>query len=405
MRIGSTLVVGQEDCLVLNVYTPLHATASSSYPVMLFIHGGGFYDGSGSPLMYGPDYLVNKGVILVTINYRLNKQGFACLRIKEAPGNAGMKDQVAALKWVRRNIKAFGGDPDNVTIFGESAGGASVSYHILSPMSKGLFHKAIIQSGSSLASWAFQFKPVHMASLLTKVMQYTTEDPYKIYDIVINKTDAELVTTRVPRPEGNVIISELLYVPCVEDRIDGEEPFLTELPYNVLTKGDYNKVPVMIGHCNEEGLLFAALENETTLAKMTVEKSLPKNLHIPTKEERKKVADKLHNFYLGTESISEKTLLNLSKFQGEVFINYPTIEETQLYLETNDKPVYSYVFSYYGWRNFVKLVLGKVLKNIPGATHADDIFYLFSLIIAPSLGENLMIDRVTTMWTNFAKYG
>ncbi|XP_034835052.1 esterase FE4-like [Maniola hyperantus] len=403
-RLGQSLVIGQEDCLVLNVFTPMDATDVTSYPVMLFIHGGGFFDGSASS-MYGPEYLVNKGVILVTINYRLNILGFACLRIKEAPGNAGMKDQVAALKWVQRNIKAFGGDPDNVTIFGESAGAASVSYHIVSRMSKGLFHKAIIQSGSSTATWAFQFKPVYMASLLTKVMQYLTEDPYEIYNILMNKSNAELIATRVPRKEGNVVISELLYVPCIEDELDGEEAFLKDLPYNLLSKGEYNKVPVMIGSCNEEGLLLAALENDTTIAKIAVEKTLPKNLHIPSEAERKEVAKKLHNFYLGNEAISHDTLANLSRLHGEVFITYPTLEEAELYLKTNDKPVYSYVFSYYGWRNLVKLTMGKVLKHIPGATHADDLFYIFSQNVIPSFFEYQMINRVTTMWANFAKYG
>ncbi|CAH2245143.1 jg26942, partial [Pararge aegeria aegeria] len=350
-RRGSSIVVGQEDCLVLNVFNPLDVSEADLLPVMFFIHGGGFYDGSSTPLIYGPGYLVNKGIILVTINYRLNVQGFACLRMKEAPGNAGMKDQVAALKWVRKNIKAFGGDPDNVTIFGESAGGASVSYHIISPMSEGLFHKAIIQSGSSLAPWALQFKPVYMASLLTKVMLYVTEDPYEIYETLMNKSDAELVITRVPRTEGNVIISELLYVPCVEHEIDGEESFLTDQPYNTLSKGEYNKVPIMLGTCNEEGLLFAALENDTVLPKIAVEKTLPKNLYIPTEEEKKEVAQKLHNLYFGDKAISHETLANLSRMHGEVYITHPTLEETELYLDTNDKPVYSYVFSYYGWRN------------------------------------------------------
>ncbi|XP_023941601.1 esterase FE4 [Bicyclus anynana] len=404
-RRGDKIVVGQEDCLVLNVFTPLGSSSTSSYPVMVFIHGGGFYDGSGSALLYGPQYLVNKGVILVSINYRLNIQGFVCLRIKEAPGNAGLKDQVAALKWVQRNIKAFGGDPDNVTIFGESAGGASVSYHIVSPMSKGLFHKAIIQSGSSLASWAMQFKPRYMASLLTKTMLYPTEDPHEIYDKLIDKGDAELVVTRVPRREGNLIISELLYVPCVEDVIDGEEAFLTELPFDILSEGKYNKVPVMLGVCNEEGLLFAALENDTTLATMSVEKSLPKNLHIPKEEDRKEIGKRLHNLYLGKEAISHDNLANLSRLEGELHITHPSLEETELYLKTNDKPVYSYVFSYDGWRNILKLTMARLLKHVPGATHADELFYIFSQNIIPSFFENEMIDRMTTMWTNFAKHG
>ncbi|KAJ8721404.1 hypothetical protein PYW07_002179 [Mythimna separata] len=99
--------VGQEDCLVLNVYTP-PSLEQQPFPVMVFIHGGGFYSGSNSELIYNPKFLVNKKVIVVTINYRLGAFGFLCLGLQEAPGNVGLKDQIAALKWVQNNIACFG---------------------------------------------------------------------------------------------------------------------------------------------------------------------------------------------------------------------------------------------------------------------------------------------------------
>jgi bile salt-stimulated lipase len=229
IKIESQYTIGTEDCLILNVYTPLNKP-NRLLPVMIFIHGGGFFQRSASPAIYGPEYLIKKDVILVTINYRLNVQGFLCLGIKEAPGNAGLKDQVAALKWVQRNVRAFGGDPDNVTLFGESAGGSSVSYHVLSPMSKGLFHKAIIQSGSSLCSWSTQYNPVYLASLLARTFGFHSRDPHELYKFYMNANDADLIVNRVPRKEGNIIISEILFTPCVEEIIEGEEPFLTALP-------------------------------------------------------------------------------------------------------------------------------------------------------------------------------
>ncbi|KAG6460769.1 hypothetical protein O3G_MSEX012194 [Manduca sexta] len=151
-RFGSNKVIGREDCLTLNVYTPNNK--NGPLPVMVFIHGGGFRDGSGSPYLYGPEYLIKHGVILVTFNYRVEILGFLCLGIKEAPGNVGLKDQVAAMRWIKKNIRVFGGDPDNITIFGESAGAAAVVYHLVSPMSKGLFNKAIMQSGSAMSPWS-----------------------------------------------------------------------------------------------------------------------------------------------------------------------------------------------------------------------------------------------------------
>ncbi|XP_068620688.1 juvenile hormone esterase-like [Battus philenor] len=404
-RIGTSFVLGHENCLVLNVYTPMDATPSSRLPVMVFIHGGGFYEGSGSRHLYGPKYIVSKGVILVTINYRLNIQGFACLGIKEAPGNAGMKDQVAALKWVQRNIKAFGGDMDNVTIFGESAGAASVSLHIVSPMSRGLFHKAILQSGTSLAPWAMQYRPVYMASLLTRVMGYGTEDPMELYSILKEKSDAELIVTRVPRKEGNVIVSECLYVPCVEEEIEGVEPFLSELPYESYRKGDYNKVPVMIGLSSAEGYLMASMENYTTIPKIKIETSLPKDLTFPTAEEKREVVSELEKLYLIDGSYSKDSLFEIARYEGDAFFSHSVLEETELAIRTNDQSVYSYLFAYGGNRNLAKFSSGPPYSYAPGATHADDLFYLFSQSFLPSLFENTMIDTMTTLWTNFAKFG
>lgn len=115
--------VVDEDCLSLNVYTKF---LDRNLPVMVWIHGGSFSGGNGHSFTYGPDHLVDEDIILVTINYRLGVLGFLSTEDSNAPGNYGMKDVIKALEWVRYNIRNFGGDPDNVTIFGESAGGAAV---------------------------------------------------------------------------------------------------------------------------------------------------------------------------------------------------------------------------------------------------------------------------------------
>ena len=123
------------------------------------IHGGGFQTGSSKVELYGPDYILQKDVILVSINYRLNVFGFLSLDDPEVgiPGNAGLKDQSFALKFIKRNIERFGGDTNNITVFGESAGGASTHYHMISEQSRGLFHKAIPMSGVALNNgWALQ---------------------------------------------------------------------------------------------------------------------------------------------------------------------------------------------------------------------------------------------------------
>ena len=146
-----------EDCLVMNVWRPAD-TAKKNLPVMVWIYGGGFVNGGSSPEVYAGDQFAKQGVIMVSFNYRIGRFGFFAFPALtaehpgEAKGNYGYMDQIAALKWVKRNIAAFGGDPDNVTVFGESAGGGSVHMLLTSPEAKGLFAKAIIESGGGRAS-------------------------------------------------------------------------------------------------------------------------------------------------------------------------------------------------------------------------------------------------------------
>ena len=163
-----------EDCLYLNVWTPILDDARR--PVMVWIHGGGFTTGSGSSLMYNGRTLSSRGdTVIVTINYRLNVLGF--LNLNEvtrgkipATGNEGLLDQAFALEWVRNNIANFGGDPDNVTIFGESAGGFSVGSQLALPKAKGLFHKAILQSGAAHSAYTNIDSANHVANTFLELL-------------------------------------------------------------------------------------------------------------------------------------------------------------------------------------------------------------------------------------------
>ena len=153
--LNSELIPGSEDCLKLNVFTP---KSGKNLPVMVWFHGGGLVEGSASEPYYQPVGLVKEGVIVVTVDYRIGKLGFfapkelvaEAKKNNEPVGNYGTMDQIYSLKWVQKNIAAFGGDPKNVTIFGQSAGGRSVTWLMTSPASKGLFQKAIAQSAQQL---------------------------------------------------------------------------------------------------------------------------------------------------------------------------------------------------------------------------------------------------------------
>ncbi len=144
-----------EDCLFLNIFAPEQAKQGDQFPVLIYIHGGGFTGGCGHEKHFDGPVWPAKGVIGVTLNYRLGPLGFACLpELKQeagATGNYGLYDQMTAIKWVKDNIAAFGGDPENITIMGQSAGGMSVQQHCLSPMTEGLFQKAVMSSGGGVS--------------------------------------------------------------------------------------------------------------------------------------------------------------------------------------------------------------------------------------------------------------
>ncbi|XP_028028435.1 LOW QUALITY PROTEIN: bile salt-activated lipase-like [Bombyx mandarina] len=157
----------QEDCLVMNIFVP--DTEQENLPVMVDIHGGAYYSGLGNAHRF-TDFAALNNVIVVTFNYRIGLLGFLCLGTEKIPGNAGMKDQITALRWVKRNIATFGGDPNDVTITGCSAGGSSVDLLLVSKMSEGLFNRAIPDSGSNLGSFTVQFDPIANSKQIPKIL-------------------------------------------------------------------------------------------------------------------------------------------------------------------------------------------------------------------------------------------
>ncbi|CAG9563706.1 unnamed protein product [Danaus chrysippus] len=403
-RFSNTWINGQEDCLTLNVYTPIQTlTSAKLLPVMVFIHGGGYRDGSGSPFLYGPDYLIRHGVILVTFNYRLEVLGFLCLGIKDASGNMGLKDQVQALRWVKENIRAFGGDPNQVTLFGESAGSSSVLYHIVSPLSTGLFHRAIMQSGSAMSPWSLQFEPFKTASRLAHQIGYKLEDPSEILKLLSKMSVKDLLSTRVPRAKGDVILSENIFVPCIENNNLDEEKFLTDSPYNLISKGQFNKVPIIMGYNNAEGYMFIGKENKTTLETFNFYDALPRDLEFPLASEKHVVAKKMENQYYKRKDFGNDKLIKVAKYEGDSGIVYPVTATIELLSNGMKYPVYAYKFCYDGWMNLIKMLFR--LWKYPGATHADDLFYIFKVkaTLPQSFIEKSIIDRMALMWTNFAK--
>ena len=396
-------VFGTEDCLKINVYVPVNA--KRPLPVMAYIHVGAFILGSGGKFLAGPDFLMKKDVILVTFNYRIGALGFLCLGIKEAPGNAGLKDQVAALRWVKKNIAAFGGDPDNVTIFGTSSGAASVSLLVASEATNGLFKQAIMHSGSSLANWALNHDPISVASKFVSMLGYETKEPNELYEIFSKLSNRELVLATAHIPISQLVLQSVLLLPCVEKNFPGVESVLNDIPFNLLNKTPKN-IPLMYSTTDQEGLYFVDEDTKETLEAYNKRSVFGNDLVFPSKNEELKMSAKVKQYYLGKEAVSEKTIMNLSKLYTDLYFQAPATLEQEILAKIIDAPVYSFYFTYSGGRNFIKS--RTKYKNETGASHGDDLLYIFSGTIFPfrvNDKDQIVIDRLTTMLANFAKYG
>lgn len=248
-----------EDCLTLNIWAP--AKDATPRPVMVFVHGGGFNSGSGSlPLYEGTHLSATQDVVVVTLNYRLGPLGFfshAALRTEERSGkgggNFGLLDQQAALSWVHDNIAAFGGDANNVTLFGESAGGMSVCYQLLSPKSAGLFHRAIVQSGpcSTLVP-PTQSESETQGNVLATKVGCAAGDAQATLRCLRQVPLATLMTALPLKPEI-IFGSGYAWTPSVGNDV------LPTPPHAAFSAGTFHRMPIVVGANKDEGTAFVAL--------------------------------------------------------------------------------------------------------------------------------------------------
>ncbi|KAK3751857.1 hypothetical protein QZH41_009663 [Actinostola sp. cb2023] len=231
-----------DDCLYLNVYAPNTTVRKIRYPVMVYIHGGGYE--AGSPVVSPGDVLPLWDVVLVTIQYRLGPFGFVSTGDSEAPGNYGMLDQIEALKWIQENIGVFKGDPSRVMIFGESAGGSSVGLLLLSPLSKGLFHSAIALSGIDFSPFAInaQEEALHLTHQTANKLSCPTRTSDEIIKCM-RRVDASRIF--------NVTESDVNRWRPVVDGV-----FLPDTPLNLRKAMKFHPYPLLVGLTSEEGSYF-----------------------------------------------------------------------------------------------------------------------------------------------------
>jgi para-nitrobenzyl esterase len=250
---GTTMGEQSEDCLFLNVWTP--GCDGAKRPVMVWIHGGAFVIGAGSQGVYNGKVIAGRDVVIVTVNYRLGAFGFLDLAHASdgrAPGTGGegLADQILALHWVKQNISQFGGDPENVTIFGESAGGMSVSALLASAPARGLFHKAIPQSGGAHIGYDAE-RSARVGRAMLELLDVTPEQAVDApYGAIVRAQIAILADSRDGHDTRK--LGRLPFQPAIDGSI------LSERPIDAIRSGSAAGIPVLSGTTREEWKLFTA---------------------------------------------------------------------------------------------------------------------------------------------------
>jgi para-nitrobenzyl esterase len=366
-----------EDCLYLNVFAPADAKGGSKLPVMFWIHGGGYLAGSASEPRHNGDFLPLKGVVLVTINYRLGVFGFLATPdlAKEAggaAGNYGLMDMVAALHWVHENIARFGGDPGNVTIFGESAGSSAVSTLMAAEPARGLFQKAIGESGAALGvgSHGPEAQGEH-----EKLEQTWTE----------SLGAANLAALRALPAEAILAGASAKGAPSFPVVVDGS--FLTEPIAQTYPAGKQAHVPLLAGWNGDE-------EHDPAVG-MTAEKW--KEFAATTFGDR---ASEFLTFFPGDSD--EQAVRSAIDYESDSFIAFSTWKWIEAQVKTGDAPVYRYHLE----------LTAPPSKFHPGsyAFHSDDIEYVFgTLDTRPGAvwrpEDRKLSEEMMDYWTNFARTG
>ncbi|GBP97506.1 Esterase 6 [Eumeta japonica] len=384
--------VMEENCLIINVFVP--DTDDTNLPVVAYVHGGAFQLGFGSMAIHSP--FMNTGKIIeVNFNYRLGGHGFLCLGTEDVPGNAGMKDQVAALRWVKNNIASFGGNPGDITLAGFSAGAVSAELLLLSKSTRGLFNKVILESGAGVGVWAVQTDPLQIAKTYAESQGFTNGDDIYALEKFFKNLPLDVL-------QGDLFMdrrdSTFFFSPCVE-RIEAEDAFLTDAPINIIKKGDYEKLPVLIGTTDMEGLFRLPLfEQWKDAMNKNFSDFLPNDLQFENDDERQRIAEKIKQFYFGDQAVS---ILGFVNYFSDVMFVYPTHRSVSLQLAAGSNSLYYYVYAFPNTNRPFNIYFG-----MTGAEHCDQSITLNDIIWAPmDIPERLdtfnIKQLLVDVWQNF----
>ncbi|XP_055064607.1 neuroligin-2b isoform X2 [Misgurnus anguillicaudatus] len=405
-----------EDCLYLNIYVPTedgpltkkHDESSMNRPrdedirdrrkkpVMLFIHGGSYMEGTGN--MFDASVLAAYGnVIVVTMNYRLGVLGFLSTGDQSAKGNYGLLDQIQALRWLNENIGHFGGDPERITIFGSGAGASCVNLLILSHHSEGLFQRAIAQSGTAISSWSVNYRPLTYTKILAKKVGCSYSDTADLVDCLRRKSFRELVEQDIQPARYHIAFGPVL---------DGD--VVPDDPEILMQQGEFLNYDILLGVNQGEGLKFVDdSEGEDGISAASFDYTISNfvdNLYEYPVDILRETIKFMYTDWADRDNgdMRRKTLLAL--FTDHQWVA-PAVATAKLHAEFQS-PVYFYTFHHH--------CQTEARPEWADAAHGDEIPYVFGV---PMVGatdlfpcnfskNDVMLSAVVmTYWTNFAKSG
>ena len=385
------------DCLYLNIWAP---DKPGPHPVMVYLHGGALQQGSGSESSYiGKNLAARQDVIVVTLNYRLGVAGFLSLPELSAEssyggsGNYGFLDQVAALQWVNSQISRFGGDENNITLFGESAGGLSVCMHMASPLSQDLFDKAIIQSGPCSSWTTYSQEEAHQAGIIL-ANKFGCHEPNRLE--CLRAIPEQTIKDGLKTPFNEIFIRDFDdwgFFPHVT--IDG---YFLEESFEQSIRNASNRPPVIIGNVAKEGSLFEVYSDHPS--KIEYENYL--STRFPERFE-----ELINNYPIGEFSNVGEAMAAIN---GDWLMYCPTVKLSDLLYEEG-YPVYQYIFTQYSDSILRTLANVQKGKNTPsvGIVHGSDIPFVFDKSgptgeIKTSTQQSIA-NTVSGYWSTFAKTG
>ena len=434
---------GGEDCLYLNVYTkvcrhhndgPLPQNEEEDQPVVVFFHGGAFVVGACESMLYGPDVLLDRDIVLVGVNYRLGPFGWLSLETDDAPGNLGLHDQYLALLWIKENIAAFGGDPSNVTLMGESAGAMSAMCHLVSPISGGLFHKIIALSGTSSSVLLHNDRtPKTYANALARKLGYNGEmRPDMVLEFLQKQKAINILKGSIMFLDWDYA-NPMPWVP-IQDSFSSD-PFLPMSFNDAVESGKFQKVPVIIGSCKDEGLILTApfYKNKKwwSLLRKDWEEWAPllflnRERELITDADRE-IAKDIGEFYFGkgvdisTLEGNEENIAKLTQMYSMAYFHSGFDEDSKL-LAKSGAEVFTFILTHppaFTLMDIFRLSLPKLslmftcrsigfnpYKKDYGVCHGDDLNYLFPMappgfpksVVTPAQKEvqQRLLDCVST---------